>query len=518
MWVPLTVCSGSALLLLRNKRKPRFLGTPFLSSFLPRHSHSIADTPSLLSLSPSLSSSIRALRCPDGLLFFLSISIITPNIQKVRIDSTFSRSAIAIFKKEIENRKIGVMAEDKAVGGEGDKKDAVAAAAPAVAKKKRQGIFSRMFSGIFRLHRDDFEKRLQYISKEEATVLARMQRRTITWRRMTRHLILFSVFFEVIAIFYAIVTTRATDLDWKMRTFRILPMFLLPAISSVSYSAFASFTKMRDRKDTKTLERLRAERQAKIDELKERTNYYTTQQLIQRYDPDPAAKAAAATVLASKLSMDSGMKFYVGDESKGNASTGKSHDVDLVHSGELRNRKPVHTRSNSTGSVPLNPLEEETPRSARSDGQTSEYNQLVVSHHNPQGPSPQDGGWIARIAALLVGEDPTQSYALICGNCHMHNGLAKKEDFPYITYFCPHCHALNQPKHLEGHTSGSNTPMTSSLDNSRTGVSSGPTKQASDSLEDSAISSASPVRAGSEIEEATERPVLADTISVEKRE
>ena len=36
-----------------------------------------------------------------------------------------------------------------------------------------------------------------------------------------------------------------------------------------------------DRKDQKTLERLRAERQEKIDELKEKTNYYTTQQLIQ---------------------------------------------------------------------------------------------------------------------------------------------------------------------------------------------------------------------------------------------
>lgn len=36
-----------------------------------------------------------------------------------------------------------------------------------------------------------------------------------------------------------------------------------------------------DRKDQKTLERLRAERQAKIDELKEKTNYYITQQLIQ---------------------------------------------------------------------------------------------------------------------------------------------------------------------------------------------------------------------------------------------
>ena len=36
-----------------------------------------------------------------------------------------------------------------------------------------------------------------------------------------------------------------------------------------------------DRKDNKTLERLRAEKQAKIDELKEKTNYYSTQQLIQ---------------------------------------------------------------------------------------------------------------------------------------------------------------------------------------------------------------------------------------------
>ena len=35
------------------------------------------------------------------------------------------------------------------------------------------------------------------------------------------------------------------DLDWKMRALRILPMFLLPALSSVSYSAFVSFTRMR---------------------------------------------------------------------------------------------------------------------------------------------------------------------------------------------------------------------------------------------------------------------------------
>lgn len=31
------------------------------------------------------------------------------------------------------------------------------------------------------------------------------------------------------------------------------------------------------------------------------------------------------------------------------------------------------------------------------------------------------------------------------------SGLARKEDFPYITYFCPHCHALNGPRQPEEH-------------------------------------------------------------------
>ncbi|XP_030475049.1 uncharacterized protein At2g24330-like [Syzygium oleosum] len=324
-------------------------------------------------------------------------------------------------------------------------------------KKKRKGLVSWIF-GFFRMSRsDDFEKRLQYISKEEAAVLSRMKRRSHSWRRMARHLILFSLLFEIVAVGYAVVTTRSVDLDWKMRAFRVLPMFLLPALSFASYSALVSFTKMCDRKDQKTVERLRTERQAKIDELKEKTNYYSTQQLIQRYDPDPAAKAAAATVLASKLGADSGLKVFVGDESQSVASTGKSNDVELAQSSGLRNRKELHTRASSEGSTMTRQSDGGTPTSA------AEHEQLVVDHYYPDASSIQNNGWIARLAALLVGEDPMQSYALICGNCHMHNGLARKEDFPFITYYCPHCRALNQPKQSEEHVSGSTSPDMGSL-------------------------------------------------------
>ncbi|XVE97209.1 hypothetical protein REPUB_Repub03eG0000900 [Reevesia pubescens] len=307
------------------------------------------------------------------------------------------------------------MGEDKGI-------ESKESAAPVV-KKKGKGLLSRIWNAVFRIHGDDFEKRLQHISKEEAAVLARMQRRSHTWRRIIRHLVVFSVILEVVAVAYAIMTTRSVDLNWKMRAFRVLPMFLLPAFSSLAYSAFLSITRMCDHRDQKTLERLRAERQAKIDELKEKTNYYSTQQLIQRYDPDPAAKAAAATVLASKLGADSGLKVYVGDESKVNVQGGKSNDAEVVPSSGLRKRKQLHTRSSSTGSAPPLQSDEETSLSAGNEGpRASEQDQLVVDHYYPQGPSPHDGGWLARIAALLVGEDPAQSYALICGNCHMHNG------------------------------------------------------------------------------------------------
>ncbi|XP_075089107.1 uncharacterized protein At2g24330-like isoform X1 [Nicotiana tabacum] len=324
-------------------------------------------------------------------------------------------------------------------------------------KKKKKGFFSRMWNSLFRSGKDDFEKRLQHISKEEAAVIARINKRSLNWRRMNRHLIILSVLFEVIAVGYAIMTTRSLELNWKMRALRVLPMFLLPGLSFITYSALGSFTRMCERKDQKTLEKLRAERQAKIDELKEKTNYYITQQLIQRYDPDPAAKAAAATVLASKLGADTGLKFHVGDDTNLNAPTGKSNDVEVVQSTGLRNRK--QGRSSSPESAVLDHHEAEMLQHAQLEGSgTMQHQQTVVEHYNPTGSNTQDGGWLAKIAALLVGEDPTQSYALICGNCHMHNGLARKEDFPYITYYCPHCHALNKSKQVDDCGSGTSTP------------------------------------------------------------
>ena len=145
--------------------------------------------------------------------------------------------------------------------------------------------------------------------------------------------------------------------------------------------------------------------------------------LYQRFDPDPAARAAAATILASKLGADSGLKVYVGDESHLDPATGKSNDMEIKHSQGLRNRKQPNAKRSVAGTTSsTHHSDNESNHSGTSEGTTEQNQQMAFEHFNPQGYAAHDGSWISRIAALLVGEDPTQSYALICGNCHMHNG------------------------------------------------------------------------------------------------
>lgn len=65
-----------------------------------------------------------------------------------------------------------------------------------VTKKQKPGFFVRIWRGIFG-GREDFEKRLQYLSKEEATVHARIKKRAQSSRRMVRNLIAISILSEV---------------------------------------------------------------------------------------------------------------------------------------------------------------------------------------------------------------------------------------------------------------------------------------------------------------------------------
>lgn len=110
------------------------------------------------------------------------------------------------------------------------------------------------------------------------------------------------------------------------------------------------------------------------------------------------------------------MKFLIGDESDLNDSSGKSGDIELVKSDGLWNRKqPRINKSADSGKIQRQFVDEASP-----DQEVPAQTRKVAERD--RNPGSNDGGWMSRIAAMLVGEDPTQCYAVICVNCRMHNG------------------------------------------------------------------------------------------------
>nr|XP_025685623.1 uncharacterized protein LOC112786464 [Arachis hypogaea] len=86
------------------------------------------------------------------------------------------------------------MGEENKVVGEGEKKKEESVGATAVVGDGEEEKNKKMKKSKRRS--DDFEKRLQYISKEEAVVMSKVNWRNRSWRRTSRQIIIISVIFE----------------------------------------------------------------------------------------------------------------------------------------------------------------------------------------------------------------------------------------------------------------------------------------------------------------------------------
>ncbi|KAG0497873.1 hypothetical protein HPP92_002564 [Vanilla planifolia] len=84
---------------------------------------------------------------------------------------------------------------------------------------------------------------------------------------------------SVVAVTYAVVTTRSSDLNWKLRAYHST-YIALPALSVLVFLTSMNLTRLFDRKDQKRHWKTSCGKGRRLMSEK-RTNYYMTQQLIQ---------------------------------------------------------------------------------------------------------------------------------------------------------------------------------------------------------------------------------------------
>ena len=49
---------------------------------------------------------------------------------------------------------------------------------------------------------------------------------------------------------------------------------------------------------------------------------------------------------------------------------------------------------------------------------------------------PRERGYMDKVVEYLVGDGPSNRFALICKQCQSHNGMALREEFEYIGKSC----------------------------------------------------------------------------------
>jgi hypothetical protein len=147
------------------------------------------------------------------------------------------------------------------------------------------------------------------------------------------------------------------------------------------------------------LESLKREQDTILEELKERTNFYSTQALLDRFD---TAKMKAVCVEME--------------------AQGKQ--------GSLPTKPDSGSRAETPGSD-VNPYI-----------LPPEKTELVPTKYEPT--------WQDRLLDLLIGENensPNSRMALICKQCRNHNGLASYGELASnVVYICPRCGFLNGNK------------------------------------------------------------------------
>ncbi|OLL24967.1 Protein lunapark [Neolecta irregularis DAH-3] len=201
-----------------------------------------------------------------------------------------------------------------------------------------------------------------------------------------------------------------------------------------------------DKTETK-VEHLKSQQREKVEELKRKTRFYSTQSLLERY----AAEGSNAN-----SSLNPSVNLLLNPSANTSNTPNTNSPVNSNTSSSL-NQNPNTPLNSYTDTVPVStPTKRIILRRRASQPQplSSSAWPLPRMHDTPPEPlqaqSPVASTWYDRVLDILVGVDesaPSQRHALICISCRSHNGLAPFSQPPEtVAYSCPHCGSWNGPR------------------------------------------------------------------------
>lgn len=229
--------------------------------------------------------------------------------------------------------------------------------------------------------------------------------------------------------------------------FYIIPLLIFPILILLTKKMVTWYYKRKISHNQDKLVTMQAEKKKILDEVKETETYKKAKEILLKYAPDQLKMTPLSPQPTYKVSPASDTSRWT--------STPHTITPPVPSSGELRRRtiqsqnSPVPIQSGTpqlTSGVP--PGIAPTPTRINTPCQGIKP---VAGYRTPL-PRPiltRQRTYLDRFIDYLVGDGPSNRYALICRNCGSHNGMALKEEFEYFEYRCCYCYFWNPARKVK---------------------------------------------------------------------
>ncbi|KAH9836290.1 uncharacterized protein C8Q71DRAFT_797080 [Rhodofomes roseus] len=279
------------------------------------------------------------------------------------------------------------------------------------------GLFSRWFS---KSQPEDYEQILASLAND---IAKRQQHLSEIRLRERRSTLVFSVwalaFWGLWAgLWYADylpnvstmipgVSGHSRESAWE-KTAKSMPVFMGPIVILFMRRIVQIWYTRAGDAEEKALIALRKKQREKIEEVKNKTNYYSTRNLIERYDDGPRPVTPGTP-----------------------------------------QRPQIPQQQQRLPQTPARPAQQLNPQTpAPAPMSPSLQQQLSPSPLRPMPPPRKQ--WFDKLADAILGDDDgtgvgaaASRYALICQKCFAHNGLVKESMWEDAQYVCPKCGHFN---------------------------------------------------------------------------
>ncbi|KAH0553791.1 endoplasmic reticulum junction formation protein lunapark-A isoform X2 [Cotesia glomerata] len=236
-------------------------------------------------------------------------------------------------------------------------------------------------------------------------------------KKIVGTLIIYSVLLYVVtAVLFYFYFFPASLYD---QLFYITPLLIFPLLIIFTKKLVTWYYKRKISRNQEKLVDMQKEKKKILDQVTETETYKKAKEILLKFAPDQLRMTPLSPQPVSKTPMTTPVPR------------------------RLSTPQPQTPMPQPSMATPMHQTSDATELRKRALAATSPQLNSSIGSPLPRPILPKQRSYLDRLVEYLVGDGPSNRYALICRQCDSHNGMALKEEFEYFGFRCCYCQYWN---------------------------------------------------------------------------